>query len=97
MTKRSQIRVRIEPDGKTMTVVGRDAWALKHLIEAGENGCTPIDQPAPRWSQYIFKLRGFGFVIETIHESHVGPFAGSHARYVLRSRVTIRDDAEVPA
>jgi hypothetical protein len=27
--------------------------------------------------------------IETIHEPHAGPFAGNHARYVLRSEVEI--------
>ena len=30
-----------------------------------------------------------GIVIETIRETHGGPFAGQHARYVLRSLITI--------
>ena len=31
-----------------VTVSGRDKWALSELIEAGERGCTAIDNPAPR-------------------------------------------------
>lgn len=88
------LRVRIEPDGDTITLEGRPAWAMKQLVAAGDNGCTPIDNPGPRWSDYVFKLRRLGIVIETIHESHGGPFAGSHARYVLKSQVTIIDDGE---
>lgn len=89
MTDKLHILAKIEPDGAVHDVVGRDAWALMMLIEAGETGCTPITRPAPRWSHYIWKLRGMGFVIETIDEPHGGPFAGHHARYVLRSKVTI--------
>lgn len=88
------ITARILPDGPSMTVIGRDAWALRNLINAGTGGCTPIDHPGPRWSHYVFKLRGFGFIIETVNEAHGGPFAGSHARYVLRSSVEIVNDSE---
>ena len=76
------IRARIgNNDGPVVTVRGREAWA-------GERGCTPIDTPGPRWSGYVHDLRKLGIVIETIHEPHQGAFPGSHARYVLRSRVT---------
>lgn len=88
-TEKLKIIARIEPDGASHEVVGRDAWALLNLMRVGESGCTPIDTPGPRWSHYVYKLRRMGFVIETIDESHGGPFAGCHARYVLRSRVTI--------
>lgn len=49
-------------DGRAFVVglKGRDAWALAQLIEAGERGCTPIDQPGPRWSGYVHKLRRAG-------------------------------------
>ncbi|KQZ80940.1 hypothetical protein ASD64_11375 [Mesorhizobium sp. Root157] len=83
---------KIEPDGGVHEVIGRDAWALKNLIAAGKRGCTPIDHPGPRWSHYVYKLRGMGFIIETVHEEHGGPFAGTHARYVLHSVVTIRQE-----
>ena len=67
---------------------GRPRWALECLLLAGDKGCTPISEPAPRWSGYIHVLRQLGFDIETKHESHGGPFAGSHGRYILKSRVT---------
>ena len=78
------------PDGTetTITVNGRERWALECLIAAGERGCTPIDHPGPRWSAYTYDIRGMGVEIETIHEPHDGPFPGTHARYVLRSKVS---------
>jgi hypothetical protein len=79
-----------EPDGsaREIAVGGRDEWALSELIEAGAVGCTPITHPGPRWSAYVFKLkRRYGLVIETVPEPHRGDFPGTHARYILRSRV----------
>lgn len=70
-----------------ITVNGRDRWALEALIAAGPRGCTPVEKPAPRWSAYIFNLRGQGVDVETITETHGGTFPGSHGRYVLRSVV----------
>lgn len=89
MAERLTITVRVLPDGQPFKVVGRDAWALRNLVRAGKAGCTPIDHPGPRWSHYVFKLRGRGLVIETVDEKHAGLFPGSHARYVLRSEVEI--------
>jgi hypothetical protein len=89
MSEKLRLIARIEPDGGIHEVIGRDAWALQNLLRAGERGCTPIETPGPRWSHYVFKLRRAGFIIETIDEDHGGPFAGTHARYVLRSQVTI--------
>lgn len=79
------------PNGQTRSIslLGREAWALLELVEAGAAGCTPIDNPAPRWSHYVWLLRGDGFKIETVDEPHAGPFAGSHARYVLHDDVTL--------
>ncbi len=73
----------------TITVTGRTAWAMLSLLRAGLKGCTPIDRPAPRWSDYVFRLRGVGVNVQTIDESHGGSFAGMHARYVLRDMVTV--------
>lgn len=73
----------------TATCHGRVGWAILSLIRAGRRGCTPIDRPAPRWSDYVFKARALGFNIETIHEGHDGSFAGHHARYVLHDQVTV--------
>lgn len=79
-----------------VTVSGRDRWALESLIDAGAKGCTPINDPAPRWSAYVFNLRGIGIPIETHTEAHKGPFSGTHARYELLATVT-RLDCEVVA
>lgn len=71
-----------------IAVKGRVQWALDRLRKAGAKGCTPIDQPAPRWSAYVFVLRSEGVEIETLHEPHAGDFPGHHGRYVLRATVT---------
>jgi len=86
---RLTLKVRVGTGGPVLMLMGRDAWALQQLHAANESGCTPIDQPAPRWSAYIHKLRKAGIAIETIHEAHGGQFAGSHGRYVLRTEITI--------
>jgi hypothetical protein len=70
-------------------VSGRVRWALDQLLKAGTTGCKPIHNPAPRWSAYIFDLRGMGVEIEAITETHAGDFPGHHAKYVLRSDVSL--------
>ena len=72
-----------------VAIGGRDRWALEQLIEAGTKGVTPIDNPAPRWGAYIHKLREAGVHVETVTEVHGGPFADTHARYVLRDHVCL--------
>ena len=68
----------------------RSIWALTELIKAGQTGVTPLENPAPRWGAYVFKLRHeHGIIIETIHELHRGRFPGRHGRYVLRSDVHV--------
>ena len=74
-------------DAFTIQAKGRDAWALDRLREAGARGCTPITEPAPRWSAYVHNLRGLGVPIETLTEQHGWQFAGTHGRYVLRADV----------
>jgi hypothetical protein len=71
----------------TLETSGRDEWALRQLMATGPKGCTPIDNPAPRWSAYVHKLRRMGIDIETVNERHGGPYPGRHARYVLHSIV----------
>lgn len=70
-------------------VIGREAWALLALIAAGSRGCTPINRPAPRWSDYVFRLRGKGVHVETVDVDHGGAYAGQHACYILRDRVHV--------
>jgi hypothetical protein len=85
----------IEGDGNTRQIIvttKREIWALDELMKAGALGCTPIDNPGPRWSAYVFKLKkNHGLSIQTINEAHGGPFKGTHARYVLRSTVRAVD------
>jgi hypothetical protein len=76
-------------DSFPIMVSGRDEWALDRLRKAGRKGCTPITEPAPRWSAYVHNLRKLGVEIETIHEPHEDQFPGHHARYVLRSTVSV--------
>lgn len=72
-------------DGQQFTFVGREAWALRLLMNAGTVGVTTLDQPAPRWSHYIYKLRQAGLVITTDYEPHAGTFPGTHGRYRLKT------------
>jgi len=72
---------------------GRDAWALKELVQAGDKGLTTLECPAPRWSHYILKLRRAGIPIETIEERHGGEFAGTHGRYRLTAAIQIFNDS----
>lgn len=77
-------------EGRVHVAKGRTAWALCELIKAGRVGVTPIDTPGPRWSAYIFNLRSeYGLDIETVNEPHGGPYPGTHARYVLKSRIEV--------
>jgi hypothetical protein len=90
------VTARILPDGQPFTVKGRDAWALSELLKAEAKGCSPIDNPGPRWSGYVFNLKHtHGLDIETIHEPHCGQFPGTHARYVLRSPVEVVSRSDV--
>jgi hypothetical protein len=98
MTRTLSLCVRIgDGDGPVVVVRGREAWALMALIASGEQGCTPMDHPGPRWSSYVYDLRKLGIFIDTIRERHKGPFPGEHARYVLRSRITVLDKHGVRA
>ena len=93
---RFQTRVNILDDngeamGQPMTITGRECWTLRSLIDAGQKGITAFDNIGPRLSHYVFKLRGYGFAIETVHETHGGDFPGNHARYVLHSKIQVLD------
>ena len=69
-----------------IVVSGRTRWALDRLREAGDRGCTPVTEPAPRWAAYVHNLRDLGVDVETVTEAHGGEFSGHHARYVLRCK-----------
>jgi hypothetical protein len=93
--KRVAFLVHEGEDVRTIRPPGRVSWAIGELIAAAGKGCTPIDNPAPRWSGYIHKAkRDYRLAIETITEMHGGEYAGKHARYVLRSNVQFADPAD---
>ncbi|MDH2402023.1 hypothetical protein QCM77_18960 [Bradyrhizobium sp. SSUT18] len=83
-----KIRIKL-PDGSLQTFAGREAWTLRHLVNAGPQGLTTIDHPAPRWSHYVYKLRRAGLSISTDYEAHKGDFPGSHGRYRLETAIEI--------
>jgi hypothetical protein len=92
MRRDSKTTLRVQlPDGKQQTFAGREAWALRHLINAGATGITTIDHPAPRFSHYLYRLRKAGLVITTDYEPHKGDFPGTHGRYKLETPVTVID------
>lgn len=86
------ISIRLEPGGKPITFRGREAWTVKRLIEAGNRGFSSFDEPAPRLSHYIWRLRRAGIEIETVSEQHGGTFPGQHGKYFLRSRLVVVTD-----
>jgi len=88
----------VEPDGSPRRIEGREAWMLRLLINAGRCGVSPLDRPdGTRMSHYVYLLRRDGFVVETEHEPHGGPFPGTHARYRLGGKITILEDTRVAA
>jgi hypothetical protein len=86
MTDKFRIKM---PDGSLQTFAGREAWTLRHLVNAGPKGLTTIDHPAPRWSHYVYKLRKAGLAISTDYEPHRGDFPGTHGRYRLETGVEV--------
>lgn len=77
------------PVGFPVTLRGRERWTMERLMAAGRFGVSSFDNLGPRTSHYIFKLRGYGFSIETKSEPHGGEFPGYHARYHLQSKVSV--------
>lgn len=79
----------IEPGGQPFTVLGQVAKVLLALVEVGEAGITPLAREtwSLRLSDHVRTLKNrHGLVIVTLWGKHD---AGRHARYVLRSTVTI--------
>ena len=81
--KIKRLSVRRLDTGEELATEGREAWCLAQLVLTGNKGVTPIERPAPRWSDYVFKLRKRGLPVQTIDEAHGGPYRGTHARYLL--------------
>lgn len=82
----------ILPDGRQHRFDDREAWALRHLHTAGSAGLTTLEQPAPRWPHYIFKLGRAGICITTETEIHGGTYSGHHGRYRLITPLLIVEE-----
>ncbi len=67
------------------------------MLAAGADGITTISYPGVRVGDAIHKLRKAGVIIDTAYEQHSGEFAGSHGRYVLRSKIVRLDTSPAPA
>ncbi|RDJ12435.1 winged helix domain-containing protein [Rhizobium grahamii] len=100
VSNRAHLRIRIQlldddsnPTGFPITVVGREYWILRKLVDAGEAGVSSLENIGPRVAHYVFKLRGYGLAIETIIEKHGGAYPGHHARYRLHSKLLVLDEA----
>lgn len=79
-------------DGERKRFVGREAWALRELAKAQDQGVSTIEHVGPRLSHYVMKIRQAGIAIETVKEPHAGAYRGWHARYKLRTPITIEQE-----
>ncbi len=73
---------------RTFELDGRLGWTLLQLVNAGNDGVTPLERPALRWSGYVHALRKRGIPIETEVEEHGGDYSGRNARYRLACNAT---------
>ena len=76
-------------DGRELRAIGREGATLLMLIENGPRGVRAFDfagGPAYRLSAYIHDLRRMDISIRREFERHA---TGSHAVYVLESRMAI--------
>lgn len=88
--KRTVMRA-IGPTGQPFAETGQVAKVLLALVEAGEAGITPLAREtwSLRLSDHVRKLKNRrGLAIVTLWGRHDN---GRHARYVLRSAVTVID------
>ena len=91
MSKRKSVRA-LGPSGPFI-VHGQTGRSLRALVASGEKGVTALEVTswAFRFAAYCHDLRhNHSLIIETMRENHDG---GWHGRHVLRSPVTILEDA----
>ncbi|WP_439109812.1 winged helix domain-containing protein [Lentibacter sp.] len=72
-----------------ISLSGRIGQTMHALLEAKGRGITSLEHPALRLAAYVHSLRKMGFTIDTEMEQHDGPYPGIHARYRLRSAVSL--------
>ena len=79
------------PNGNlTVEVEGRIAWAIEVLSNAGRQGVSRMEHASTSLPVYVHKLRhSYGLAIRTVMEQHGGTYAGPHARYFLKTPLTV--------
>lgn len=80
------------PVGNPIKFIGREAWACRELIKAGERGISSLHHIGPRLAHYVMKCWRAGLTVEMVKTAHAGPFAGWHGLYVLRSKLLVIED-----
>ncbi len=87
--RRSYRRFVVNEDYHTavVNIPCEEAWALERLIEAGEDGCTPVSHPAPNWHGLVQRLRAKDIAIGCVPEPNDGTYPGFLVRYFLRASV----------
>jgi hypothetical protein len=84
------IKVQVTVDGSPVRrFASRDSGTLHKWTQTTEGGCTLSEHPAPRWNHDVCWLLWERVGSQTVAEKHDGRYAGTHARYVLRSRVEV--------
>lgn len=85
------LTARVLPDGKPVTVYGREAQTLRLLLRAGARGFTSGEASPLGWarrtSAYVYKLRAAGFPITTTRETT--PDGCCVGRYALAAPVAV--------
>ncbi|WP_085043801.1 winged helix domain-containing protein [Ensifer aridi] len=81
-----------EPCGLPVTLVGREAFTLRKLLDAGDRGISSLDHVGIRLSHYVMKLRRAGITVETVPTEHGGDYPGVHGVYKLRSQLSVLKD-----
>ncbi|MDW9711865.1 winged helix domain-containing protein [Sinorhizobium meliloti] len=96
---RSQRNIRVnvlndnnEPCGLPVTFVGREAYTLRKLLDAGDRGISSLDHVGIRLAHYCMKIRRAGIVIETVKTPQRGEYRGWYGIYKLRSRLSVLED-----
>lgn len=81
-----------DPSGLPITFRGREAWACRELIRAGDAGVSSLHHIGPRLAHYCMKIRRAGILIETVKQPHGGPYVGWHGVYKLRTKLDVIED-----
>lgn len=72
-----------------VNVVGHARWTREEPMCAGANGCTPIERPFSRPSDYDHRICPFGVHVETFGDPNSGRSAATHTSSVPRADLTL--------